>query len=202
MVRALTALRDLYRAGAFPKAFTTIQTEDVNTWMQTGRAAMAITSMGRHSIYNDPGKSKYAGKIKVTTIPAAKELEGRFPVAPAKVEFWAMVLPRNSRHKPVAWSLVKEVSSRPNTLRAALNGNGPVRSSTYDDKTFTARLPYAEEERRVLRVARAPMPAFDDAQKAADFFKEEAEAAILGMKSPQKAMDDLTARVRPLLPRP
>ena len=43
------------------------------------------------------------------------------------------------------------------------------------------------------------MPAFDQSQRAADFFKEEAEAAVLGMKTPQKAMDDLAARVRPLL---
>jgi multiple sugar transport system substrate-binding protein len=43
------------------------------------------------------------------------------------------------------------------------------------------------------------MHAFDNAQRAADFFKEEAEAAVLGMKTPQAAMDDLTRRVRPLL---
>ncbi len=56
-----------------------------------------------------------------------------------------------------------------------------------------------EEERKVLKVARVPMPAFDNAQKAADFFKEETEAAVLGMKPVQKAMDDLAARVKPLL---
>lgn len=201
MVRAVTALRELYAAGAFPKAFPTLSTEDVNTWMQTGRAAMAVTSMGRNSIYNDPAKSRFAGKIKVTTIPVARELQGKFEVAPAKVEFWAMVIPKSGRNKKLAWSLIRELSSPENTLRAALNGNGPVRNSTYDDMTFTSKLLYAAEERRVLRVARAPMPAFDDAQKAADAFKEEAEAAVLGLKSPQKAMDDLVVRVRPMLPR-
>jgi|GEM_PF-7071161 len=34
---------------------------------------------------------------------------------------------------------------------------------------------------------------------AADYFKEEAEAAVLGMKTPEKAMADLANRVRPLL---
>jgi multiple sugar transport system substrate-binding protein len=89
--------------------------------------------------------------------------------------------------------------SKENTLKAALNGNGPVRNSTYDDARIKAKLPFAEDERRVLRVARTPMPPFDEAQRAADFFKEEAEAAVLGMKPPQKAMDDLTARVRKLV---
>ena len=81
----------------------------------------------------------------------------------------------------------------------AINGNGPVRASAYADARVKQRLPYAEDEKKVLLVARAPMPAFDNAQRAADFFKEEAEAAVLGMKTPQKAMDDLAVRVRPLL---
>lgn len=201
MVRAVSLLRELYQAGAFPKGFATIQTEDVNTWMQTGRGAMCVTSLGRNSIYNDPTKSKFAGKIKATTIPISREFLDKFEVAPAKVEFWALVIPRNARNKKLSWSLVKEMSSKPNTLKAALNGNGPVRNSTYDDPRFSGKLPYAEEERRVLKVARAPMPAFDNAQKASDIFREEAEAAVLGFKTPQKAMDDVVARVRPLLPR-
>ena len=73
MVRAITFLRDLQVAGALPRGFATLGTEDVNTWMQTGRAAMAITSMGRHNIYNDPAKSKYPGKIKVGADPDRRE---------------------------------------------------------------------------------------------------------------------------------
>jgi multiple sugar transport system substrate-binding protein len=199
MVRAITVLRELFQAGAFPKSFAALSTEDVNTWMQTGRAAMAITSMGRHSIYNDPAKSKFAGQIQTTTIPVSAELAGRYPVAPAKVETWSMVVPKAARDKKLSWSFLRALSSKEATLMAALNGNGPVRSSTYDEPRFARTLPYAEEERRVLKVARAPMPAFDNAQKAADYFKEEAEAAVLGMKPPQKAMDDLVARVRPLV---
>jgi multiple sugar transport system substrate-binding protein len=59
---------------------------------------------------------------------------------------------------------------------------------------------YAEEERRVLKVARVPLPAFDDAARAGDVFKEEAEAAVLGMKSPEEAMKSVVARVKPMLP--
>jgi len=169
--------------------------------MQTGRAAMAITSMGRHNIYNDPAKSKYPGRIKVVPIPIANELRSRFDVAPAKVEFWSMVIPKASKNKKLAWSLIREMASKQSTLKAALNGNGPVRASTYADPAFVGKLPYAAEELRVLKVARAPMPAFDNAQKAADSFKDAAEAAVLGQKSPQQAMDDLVAKVRPMMPK-
>lgn len=201
MVRAITFMHDLQAAGALPRGFNTLGTEDVNTWMQTGRAAMAITSMGRHNIYNDPAKSKYPGRIKVVPIPIASELRSRFEVAPAKVETWSMAIPKSSKNKRLAWSLIREMASKQATLKAALNGNGPVRASTYADAGFIGKLPYAAEELRVLKVARAPMPAFDNAQKAADTFKEEAEAAVLGQKTPQQAMDDLVAKVRPMLPK-
>ena len=200
MVRAIAFMHELQVAGALPRGFNTLGTEDVNTWMQSGRAAMAITGMGRHNIYNDPAKSKYPGRIKVVPIPISNELKGKYEVAPAKVEFWAMAIPKGSKNKKQAWSLIREMASKQATLKAALNGNGPVRASTYADAGFTSKLPYAAEELRVLKVARAPMPAFDNAQKAADTFKEEAEAAVLGQKSPQQAMDDLVAKVRPMLP--
>ncbi|MFN8720236.1 MAG: ABC transporter substrate-binding protein [Rhodospirillales bacterium] len=199
MIQALTVIRELYQAGAIPRNLTGMKAEDANTWMQNGRAAMAASSMSRNGLYNDPGKSQVAGKVKTTFFPVAQELKGKYEVAPTKVEFWSMAIPKNSQNKELAWAFIKAVSSREATVAAALNGNGPVRNSTYDDARIRAELPYAEAERKVLAVSRVPLPAFDNAARAADFFKEEAEAAVLGMKTPQKAMEDLTARVqRPL----
>ena len=43
------------------------------------------------------------------------------------------------------------MASKQATLKAALNGNGPVRASTYADAAFAAKLPYAAEELRVLK---------------------------------------------------
>ncbi|MGO4572664.1 ABC transporter substrate-binding protein [Microvirga sp. 2TAF3] len=199
MVAALTMIRDLYTAGAIPKNLTGMKAEDANTWMQNGRAAMAASSMSRYGLYNDPAKSQVAGKIKTTYFPVAAELKGKYEVAPTKVEFWSMAIPKNSKNKDLAWSFIKAMSSKEAALAAALNGNGPVRSSTYDDPRIKAELPYSEAERKVLKVSRVPLPAFDNAARAADFFKEEAEAAVLGMKNPQRAMDDLTTRVQKLI---
>ncbi|MBL8698355.1 MAG: extracellular solute-binding protein [Alphaproteobacteria bacterium] len=199
MVKALTVLRDLFVAGAFPRNFATIQTEEVATWMQTGRAAMNYASMGRTQIYNDPAKSQFAGKVRTVPIPVSRELLGKYDVAPAKVEFWGMGIPKNARNKDAAWDLIRAMVSKDATVMTAINGNGPVRASSYADARVKQKLSYAEEEKKVLLVSRAPMPAFDQSARAADFFKEEAEAAVLGMKTPQKAMDDLVARVKPLL---
>lgn len=201
MLNAIRTLRELFQAGAFPRNFATIQSEDVNTWVQQGRAAMALNSMGRNRIYNDPQRSRFPGEIKTIAVPISATLKATFDVAPAKVEFWGMVIPRNARRKELSWSFIKAMVSKQSTLAAALNGNGPVRASTYEDATFRARVPYADEERRVLTVARVPMPAFDEAARAGDIFKEEAEAAVLGMKTPEAAMASVVSRVTPLLPR-
>lgn len=202
MLNAIKLLRDLFQAGAFPRNFAAIQSEDVNTWVQQGRAAMALNSMGRNRIYNDPARSKFPGKIVTIAVPAAEALRSKFEVAPAKVEFWGMAIPKNAPRKDVSWAFIKAMVSKQSTLAAALNGNGPVRNSTYEDPKFRESVPYADEERRVLRVARVPLPAFDEAARAGDIFKEEAEAAVLGMKTPEAAMASVVARVTPLLPRP
>jgi multiple sugar transport system substrate-binding protein len=199
MVRAISALREMYAAGAFPSAFVTgDRKEDQNTWMQTGRAAMCITPTGRYSLFNDPQKSKFAGRIKTTAIPAGAEFRSKFEVAPANIEFWSLVIPKNSRRKEQAWSFIREISSKENTLKSALNGNGPVRNSTYGQPSFAQTLPYVADEQRALKVARPPMPAFENAAKADDYFVEAFEKAMLGLKTPQEAMDELVARVTPL----
>ncbi len=201
MLNAIRLLRSLFEAGAFPRNFATLSTEDVNTWMQTGRAAMSLQSMGRNRIYNDPAKSKFPGRIRTVALPASREMASKFKVAPAKVEFWGMAIPRNAKRKELSWAFIREMVSRPATLIAALNGNGPVRNSTYDNAEFNKKVAYADEERRVLEVARVPLPAFDDAARAGDVFKEEAESAVLGMKSPEEAMRSVVARVTPMLPK-
>jgi len=90
--------------------------------------------------------------------------------------------------------------SKENTLKAALNGNGPVRASTYDAPQMAEQLPYAAEEKAVLLVGRVPLPPFDDAAKASDIFVEEIQAAVLGMKPVEDAMASAKERVEPLLP--
>ncbi len=52
----------------------------------------------------------------------------------------------------------------------------------------------------MLQVARVPLPAFDEASRSGDLFKEEVEAAVLGLKTTADAMKSLGQRVKPLLP--
>ena len=121
--------------------------------------------MGRNRIYNDPAVAASPARCKTIAVPISETLRSRYEVAPAKVEFWGMAIPRNSRRKELAWSFIKAMLTKEATLGAALNGNGPVRNSTYDDPRMRELIPYGDEERRVLRVARVPLPAFDEAPR-------------------------------------
>ena len=144
MLNAVKLLRDLFEAKAFPRNFATLSPEDVNVWMQQGRAALSLQSMGRNRIYNDPQKSQFSGKIKTVAVPISAGLKSKYAVAPAKVEFWGLVIPKNAKRKDLSWSFIKAMLTETATLGAALNGNGPVRNSTYED----ADLPIAGRLRR------------------------------------------------------
>ncbi len=201
MIKAITALKGLFDAGAYPKNFMTLKSDDIDTWMQTGRAAMAVSTISKSKNYNDPKNSQFPGKLKVVNLPISAELAGKYQVAPAKVEFWSMVIPKNSKNKALAWDFIRHVMAKDSILKSALNGNGSVRSSVYERQEYSSQVPWAEVEQKVLKVARVPVPPLAKAPEAIDIFLEGYQAAILGMKSPQAAMDEVASRVKPLLPK-
>ena len=200
MINAVAALRELHEAGALDESvFFTNDRNGLLAGMQQGRFAMTFGSTGRNRLYNDPEKAASPGAVQTTTIPSAEALMDSMPVAPAKTAFWAMVIPRNSANKAHAWSLIKAMSSKQSTLSAALNGNGPVRGSTYEDPAFQEKIPFADAEKAVLAVARLAIPAFDEAARASDVMVELVQAAVLGQMTPEEAMNTLQERVEPLL---
>jgi multiple sugar transport system substrate-binding protein len=199
MLNAVRMLADLYKAGAIPRNVTAMSTEDPITWMQTGRAAMYPGGLNRSVALNDPQKSLFPGKIKPIPVPVSETLKSRFEAAPGSMEIWGMAIPKNSRRKDLAWSFIKAMSTKDALRRMQLNGNGSVRRSTYGDPEVIAAVPFAEAARRTLENARVPLPAFNEAARAADLFKQQVELAVLGSKSPEQAMADAEAAITPLL---
>jgi multiple sugar transport system substrate-binding protein len=198
MVKALTVLADLYKAGVLPRNTATLNNEEITTWMQQGRAAMSIQPFARLASYNDPQKSKYPGKLKPLMPPMAADLVGKAAYAPT-VEFWSLVIPKNAKNKKQSWEFIRALSSKAATTAMALNGNGPTRISTYADPKFRDTSPFAAEEAKAVAASRIHLPAFDEQSRAHDIFVEESQAAILGMKEPQQAMADAAKRVQPLV---
>lgn len=200
-VQAVALLRDWFRRGVLPRNVMTFKTEEVITAMQQGRAAMTTQPFGRFVNYNDPRQSRFPGEIAVVPIPMATSAGGApGALAPAKTSVWAMAIPKNARDKQLSWSFIREVSSRASTIRAAVNGNGPVRSSAYDDPKVREMAPFLTIEQRVLPHARLTVPGFEAAGRAMDIFMEEVQRAMLGQAEPLAAMRSAKARIEPLLP--
>ena len=199
MLGALTALRALFEEGVLPRTFPRFSTEQVTTAMQQGRASFAISPISRHAALNDPRASRYPGRIQVAALPAAAAIADRFAVAPVKSEVWALAIPRNARNRAGAIRALRHIGGAEASLRAALNGNGPVRLSTLTDPRYAAAAPWAAAEAAALRVARPPLPGFENAARAEDIFREEVEGMLVRGTVPAEAAANIARRVRPLL---
>jgi multiple sugar transport system substrate-binding protein len=199
-VRAIALLRDWYKKQVLPRNMMTFKTEEVITAIQQGRAAITNQPFGRFINYNDPKQSKYPGDVKIANIPLMKSL-GRPGISSAKTSVWAMAIPKNARDKALSWSFIKEVSSKVNTIHAAVNGNGPVRLSAYDDPKVRELAPWADFERKALPTAVLVLPGFEQAARAMDIFMEEVQRVMLGQAEPLEGMKSARARIEPLLPK-
>ena len=199
MEKALGVLADLFKAGALPRSYATTRNDDMVTWMQQGRAAFAVLPFARYAQLNDSKQSTYPGQIKAAEFPGSKTLAKGKEMHPV-VESWAMAIPAKSKDKKLSWSYMRFVSSKAATLGAAINGNGPVRVSTYADPKFADSQPQARFEAAALAKARPAFPAFPQAVRAQSTFLEEVQLAVLGRKSPKDAVTSIIERVKPLLP--
>lgn len=195
-VRAMEMFRELFRQNRMPRNVVNMKTEDIITMMQQGRGALTNQPFNRLLNYGDARASKFPGQFEVTPLPLG--IDGK-PIA-AKTSVWAMAIPRNAPRKELSWSLIRHLSLPENTIRAAMNGNGPVRPGAYADPRVQAVVPWAAQEAEALKHAKLVVPGFANAPKAMDMFIEEMGAVLLGSKEPRAAMSDLAARVKPLLP--
>lgn len=199
MEQGLTVLKNMFDAGSLPRSYATTKNDDQVTWIQQGRAAFTVLPFARHAQLNNPEQSKFPGKIRAVEFPVSAALKGKTPMATV-VESWGIVIPANSRDKDLSWKFIREVSSKRVTLGMAINGNGPVRVSTYKDGSFAGKNPLAAVEATALANARGAFPPFPEAARAQSIFLEEVQLAVLGRKPVNEAIASISSRIKPLLP--
>ena len=198
--KALDTLRAMFEAGALPRSYATTKNDDQVTWIQQGRAAFTVLPFARSAQLNNPDQSKYPGKIKAIEFPVSAALKGKTPMA-SVTEAWGMVIPKNAKDKALAWTFIKEVSSKRVTLGMALNGNGPVRVSTYADHRLDCkRTRSPQSRRRRSRMRAAAFPPFPEAARAQATMLEEVQLAVIGRKPVKEAVAAIIQRVKPLMP--
>jgi multiple sugar transport system substrate-binding protein len=194
MIRGLSTMAELYKEGVLAQNYATMTIDDVITAVQNGQAAMAIDPFARYAVYNNPESSKFPGQIDVVVTPSTVNPEGT-----AITEIWSMAIPRNAKNKDLAYSLMRALSGKEATIRIALNANGPVDPTAYSDARLQEKLPYTEAEARALRIAQVIPSSFDRSIEAAAIFREESQAAVLGLKSAEDAATAMQARIERLV---
>jgi multiple sugar transport system substrate-binding protein len=111
-----------------------------------------------------------------------------------------MAIPKTASAKEWSWNLMRDLSSKQNTVIETINGNGPVRGSAFSDPRIVHEVPYAAIEAQAVKAARVPLPAFPKAAQAKDVCVEEMQAAMLDMKTPEQAAKSMARRLRLLMP--
>ncbi|MDL2229157.1 extracellular solute-binding protein [Treponema sp. OttesenSCG-928-L16] len=194
MITGLKNLRHLYTAGAVPVNFATIGIDEQGAMVTGGRAAMSFGPFARYTVFNNPEVSQFPGSINVTK---HVDIEPGKPSQQA-MEIWSMAIPKNSKNKELAWDLIRELSTIENTVRAALNGNSPVRPSAYSDQRVMKVFPWKKDEAEALLSATV-LPKFKDSLQAWLIFQEEGQAAVIGTKTPEQAAASMQSRLEKLL---
>lgn len=199
VVRALTALAELYAEGVIPRGFTADSGDDSTILSNQGRALFTLSNYAGLVRRNSPEESgDYAGSFKPLHLPMAAGFEGASPYA-GTIEFWSIMIPRNSAKKQAAYDLIHALTTPDAQLAMALNGNGPTRQSVYARPEIQELLTFADHEAEALAVARPHLPAFNEVARVQDIFLEESQAAVLGHKPAEQAMADAVRRVQPLV---
>jgi multiple sugar transport system substrate-binding protein len=194
MIKGLSDLSELYKVGAVPSNFATIGIDEQGAMVTGGRAAMVYGPFARYTVYNNPTVSLFPGSIKVT-----KHVDISSNRASDQImEIWSMAIPKNSKNKDLAWDLIRTLSSVENTARAALNGNSPVRPSTYFDPRVLSLFPWKVDEAEALENA-AVLPNFEKSLQAWSIFQEESQSAVIGAKTPVAAAASMQTRLEQLL---
>ncbi len=194
MIEGLSTMAELYKEGVLAQNYATMTIDDVITAVQNGQAAMAIDPFARYAVYNNPESSKFPGQIDVVVTPSTVNPEGT-----AITEIWSMAIPRNAKNKDLAYSLMQALSGKEATIRIALNANGPVDPTAYSDPRLQEKLPYTQAEAEALKIAQVIPSSFDRSIEAAAIFREESQAAVLGLKSAEDAAAAMQSRIERLM---
>lgn len=200
-VKAISAMRELFEAGALPPNLAILKPADLQNLMGQGLITMGIFGDNYYDRFNNKEQSQVAGQTWFAPVPASSSNSAARYASSAG--FWAMAIPANSdpTRRALSYGLISFLSQPDNQLILALNNNSPVRATTYSNPRYAAEVPYAAVVQKVLPIAAPPFPAFPGSKEAERIFLEEAVAAIIGRKPVDRAMNDAAAGIERVMRR-
>jgi multiple sugar transport system substrate-binding protein len=200
-VKAATILRDLYQAGAMPPGMVNFLWDDVAANFANGTIAMYTEWYGWYSYFQDPTKSKVAGKFDL-----ARQPKGDAGIHSGWAGAHAFSVTKFSKNKEAAAALVKYITSYEPQLFEAHIGYIPVRNSVFETlkkeaESSTDPLAKKRVELMQLQINEdfTPPPIIPEWIAISDILYPILQAIILGDKPVKEGLDEAAQKVEELL---
>lgn len=194
-VRALQWFVDLYEAKAVPAGTTSYVWDDLGQGFASGTIALNLDWPGWAGFFNDPEASKAAGNVGVAVQPMGSVTRTGW------AGLHGFSVTNNCDHKDAAASLVMYLTSEESQLAESAGGSLPSRTAVWEanleaakngDDPFRAEALAAFAEGAKYSFA---VPAIPEWVESTNIVFPELQAAIVGDKTAQEALDDAAAEV-------
>ena len=147
---AISALRDLYAAGALPPNLSILTPADLQNLLSQGLIVMGIFGDNYYARFNDPEQSRVAGNTWFAPVPASESNTKADYASAAGV--WAMTIPKNGdpESRQRAYDFMAYLSEQDNQLTLALHTPATCSPRGYRHETAFVfdRLGHADERVR------------------------------------------------------
>jgi multiple sugar transport system substrate-binding protein len=198
-VRALQWFVDLYSAKAVPAGTTSYVWDDLGQGFASGTIALNLDWPGWAGFFNDPDASKASGNVGVAVQPMGS----------VRRTGWAGLhgfsVTNDCEDKEAATSLVMFLTSEESQLAESSGGSLPSRTAVWSANLEAAQSgddPYRAEALAAFAEGAKhafAVPAIPEWVETTNIVFPELQAAIVGDKTAQEALDDAAAAVDELM---
>ena len=190
-VAAANALKTIVDCG--PEGSQTFGPAEAAASFSQGQAAMFMDSIAFAAGFEDPSKSKVAGKVGYALHPEGVRRgsqTGGFGIA----------IPKNAQNKEAAFLLMQWLTSKKGDLLTAMAGGNPSRFSTYQNAELNEKFPYSATFGEALKYAdpdwRPIIPTWGKIN--ADIGTTMSQVLTEGL-DPQEALNGVAERARAIM---
>jgi len=143
-VKAANALKTIVDCG--PEGATTFGPAEAAASFAQGTSAMFMDSIAFAAGFEDPEKSKIAGKVGYALHPEGVRRG-------SQTGGFGIGIPKNAENKEAAFLLMQWLTSKKGDLLVAMAGGNPSRFSTYENADLQAKYPYSATFGEALKYA-------------------------------------------------
>jgi multiple sugar transport system substrate-binding protein len=191
-LRALEWMKQTLDQGLTNPASTDSVEDDALKTFSEGSAAFMLNWTYAYAASSDASKSKVAGKVGVQPTPSGSAGN------PGCNGSMALCVSSGSKNQQAAWTFISYLTSKDVQNKYA-KSSLPCWSASYDDAQVVATspqvVPVAKKELANL-ISRPPVPAYN---QISQILQVEVQNALLGKKSPSKALSDAADQAKSLI---